>query len=189
MSIKCCILLKPNSDWIFHYHIDEFWHCGRCRSITYVMLPQSELVFWVSSSRKNWKFDLSFVYRIPRISVHYDFGISVVTKACHHANAMKLIISISRCLISSFLTRIISAEYIKQCEANDPQLVECIKGALHHLRPWLRTGIPEIQVSWTVELCSKAMMIHWEFQFSGILSRFQHHAMRSAYCLYTHNKQ
>jgi hypothetical protein len=42
---------------------------------------------------------------------------------------------------------IILAEYIKQCKANDPMLVNCIKDSIHHLRPWLRTGIPEIQVS------------------------------------------
>jgi hypothetical protein len=36
--------------------------------------------------------------------------------------------------------------YIKQCRSADPELVECLKGALHHLRPWLKTGIPEVQM-------------------------------------------
>ena len=40
-----------------------------------------------------------------------------------------------------------AAPYIKQCRSSDPELVECIKGALMHLRPWLKKGIPEIQVS------------------------------------------
>lgn len=39
-----------------------------------------------------------------------------------------------------------SAPYIKQCRSADPALVDCIKDSLHHLRPWLKTGIPEIQV-------------------------------------------
>lgn len=43
----------------------------------------------------------------------------------------------------------IPAPYIKQCRSSDPALVECIKGSIHHLKPWLRTGIPEIQVSWS----------------------------------------
>lgn len=40
----------------------------------------------------------------------------------------------------------LSAPYIKQCRSADPELVTCLKGALHHLRPWLKSGIPEIQV-------------------------------------------
>lgn len=39
-----------------------------------------------------------------------------------------------------------SAPYIKQCRSLDPALAECVKGSLHHLRPWLQRGIPEIQV-------------------------------------------
>jgi len=37
-------------------------------------------------------------------------------------------------------------EYIKQCKRSDPQLIDCLKGALHHLRPWLATGIQEIEM-------------------------------------------
>lgn len=48
-----------------------------------------------------------------------------------------------------------TAPYIKQCRSSDPALVDCLKGALHHLRPWLKSGIPEIQVS--VEWKSKNM--------------------------------
>lgn len=43
------------------------------------------------------KLKIRFVYRTPRRrSVRDDFGIFVVTKACHRSNAMKLIISTSR---------------------------------------------------------------------------------------------
>lgn len=41
---------------------------------------------------------------------------------------------------------IFAAPYIKQCRSNDPQVIECLKDSLHHLRPWLKSGIPEIQV-------------------------------------------
>lgn len=51
-------------------------------------------------------------------------------------------------LFSSFfcLYWFVSAEYIIQCHRSDPQLLECMKGSLHHLRPYLARGIPEIKV-------------------------------------------
>jgi hypothetical protein len=52
-------------------------------------------------------------------------------------------------MLSSLLALVASQQlppYIKQCRSNDPELVECIKGAIMHLRPWLKTGIPEIQM-------------------------------------------
>ncbi|XP_036332358.1 uncharacterized protein LOC118743701 [Rhagoletis pomonella] len=36
--------------------------------------------------------------------------------------------------------------YIKQCRRGDPQLLECFKGSLEHLRPYLARGIPEIEL-------------------------------------------
>lgn len=36
--------------------------------------------------------------------------------------------------------------YVKQCHEGDPQLIQCFIGALHHLRPYLATGIPEIEL-------------------------------------------
>nr|AGM32112.1 juvenile hormone binding protein domain protein [Coptotermes formosanus] len=36
--------------------------------------------------------------------------------------------------------------YIKQCHEGDPKAVECITAALHHLRPYLAKGIPEIEM-------------------------------------------
>lgn len=36
--------------------------------------------------------------------------------------------------------------YVKQCPEGDPKIVECITGALHHLRPYLAKGIPEIEM-------------------------------------------
>ncbi|KAJ9577481.1 hypothetical protein L9F63_005982, partial [Diploptera punctata] len=36
--------------------------------------------------------------------------------------------------------------YVKQCKLGDPGLVSCIIGALHHLRPYLAQGIPEIEM-------------------------------------------
>lgn len=44
----------------------------------------------------------------------------------------------------------VPAPYIKQCREDDPQLNECLIGAIHHLRPYLGTGIKEIEVP-TVE--------------------------------------
>ncbi|NP_001153497.1 uncharacterized protein LOC100123423 precursor [Nasonia vitripennis] len=41
-------------------------------------------------------------------------------------------------------------EYVKQCSRSDPQLKSCLIDSLHHLRPYLRAGIPEIELP-TVE--------------------------------------
>lgn len=41
---------------------------------------------------------------------------------------------------------IVTAEYIIQCHRSDPKLLDCLKGSLHHLRPYLAQGIPEIEV-------------------------------------------
>lgn len=41
---------------------------------------------------------------------------------------------------------ILSEAYIRQCSRSDPEITNCLKGALHHLRPYLATGIEEIQV-------------------------------------------
>ncbi|KAF6204260.1 hypothetical protein GE061_002600 [Apolygus lucorum] len=40
--------------------------------------------------------------------------------------------------------------YVKHCKGSDPKLIDCIIKALHHLRPYLAKGIPEIQMP-TVE--------------------------------------
>lgn len=52
-----------------------------------------------------------------------------------------MIISLNRWSLHSFL-----ADYIKQCNESDPQLIECLKGALHHLSPYLANGIKEIEL-------------------------------------------
>ncbi|KAL6428580.1 hypothetical protein ACFW04_007896 [Cataglyphis niger] len=39
-----------------------------------------------------------------------------------------------------------SPEYVKQCSRTDPKLVHCLIDALHHLRPYLSVGIPEIEL-------------------------------------------
>lgn len=36
--------------------------------------------------------------------------------------------------------------YVKQCHEGDPNIIECFKGSLHHLQPYLKTGIPEIEL-------------------------------------------
>ncbi|XP_055606960.1 uncharacterized protein LOC129757021 [Uranotaenia lowii] len=36
--------------------------------------------------------------------------------------------------------------YIKQCRRSDPELMQCLKDALQHLRPYLAKGIPEIKL-------------------------------------------
>lgn len=50
-------------------------------------------------------------------------------------------------LINRLKIMSIAEEYIKQCSKADPELTGCLKGALHHLRPYLAKGIEEIQVS------------------------------------------
>ncbi|XP_031629960.1 uncharacterized protein LOC116345055 [Contarinia nasturtii] len=37
-------------------------------------------------------------------------------------------------------------EYIIQCRRSDSKLLDCLKGSLHHLRPYLAQGIPEIEM-------------------------------------------
>ncbi|XP_071555941.1 protein takeout [Temnothorax nylanderi] len=37
-------------------------------------------------------------------------------------------------------------EYVKQCSKSDPKLLTCLIGALHFLRPYLKVGIPEIEL-------------------------------------------
>lgn len=57
---------------------------------------------------------------------------------------------------SSFIrfinTRVHAAAYIKQCRNDDPNLLECLKASLHHLKPYLAQGIPEIEVIVTIEI-------------------------------------
>ena len=36
--------------------------------------------------------------------------------------------------------------YIKTCSRSDPQLSECVINTLHHLKPYLANGIPDIEV-------------------------------------------
>ncbi|XP_066251113.1 protein takeout-like [Euwallacea similis] len=36
--------------------------------------------------------------------------------------------------------------YVKQCHEEDPKVIDCLIAALHHLRPYLRTGIREIEL-------------------------------------------
>ncbi|CAD6236471.1 GSCOCG00008200001-RA-CDS [Cotesia congregata] len=36
--------------------------------------------------------------------------------------------------------------YVKQCYKSDPELKKCLIEALHHLRPYLKNGIPEIEL-------------------------------------------
>ncbi|XP_043502006.1 uncharacterized protein LOC122524032 [Polistes fuscatus] len=37
-------------------------------------------------------------------------------------------------------------EYVKQCSSNDPNLKSCLIDSLHHLKPYLKDGIPEIEL-------------------------------------------
>ncbi|XP_011498697.1 PREDICTED: protein takeout-like [Ceratosolen solmsi marchali] len=37
-------------------------------------------------------------------------------------------------------------QYVKQCSRSDPKLKSCLIDALHHLRPYLKAGIPEIEL-------------------------------------------
>lgn len=53
---------------------------------------------------------------------------------------------ISFICICIFFFYFILAEYIKQCHKSDPELTSCLKASLHHLKPYLAAGIPEIEV-------------------------------------------
>lgn len=46
----------------------------------------------------------------------------------------------------SFAIFYITAEYVKQCSKSDLKLKICLIEALHHLRPYLRIGIPDIEL-------------------------------------------
>lgn len=52
-----------------------------------------------------------------------------------------------------------TAEYIIQCRRSDPKLLDCLKGSLHHLRPYLAQGIPDIEV------CRSNLFIIFRFDF------------------------
>lgn len=64
------------------------------------------------------------------------------------SHRQKLFISLNcaQYKLNKFYLSSLAAPYIKQCRSADPELVDCLKGALHHLRPWLKSGISEIQV-------------------------------------------
>ncbi|XP_015109302.1 uncharacterized protein LOC107036082 [Diachasma alloeum] len=52
-------------------------------------------------------------------------------------------------IVTHFVTFSVSQtppEYVKQCSRSDPQLKSCLIDALHHLRPYLKDGIPEIEL-------------------------------------------
>lgn len=38
------------------------------------------------------------------------------------------------------------APFLKICHRNDPNLNECVKQSVNSLRPYLKTGIPELQI-------------------------------------------
>ncbi|KAM8704551.1 hypothetical protein ACLKA7_009064 [Drosophila subpalustris] len=44
------------------------------------------------------------------------------------------------------LTRAEAPAYIQQCPRDDPKLTDCLIGSLEHLRPYLASGIPEIEL-------------------------------------------
>ncbi|XP_058447871.1 uncharacterized protein LOC131428172 [Malaya genurostris] len=39
-----------------------------------------------------------------------------------------------------------SYTYVMQCKRSDPELISCLKASLHHLRPYLAMGIPDIKL-------------------------------------------
>ncbi|KAJ8916724.1 hypothetical protein NQ315_013928, partial [Exocentrus adspersus] len=41
---------------------------------------------------------------------------------------------------------IVTAPYVKQCYEGDPEVIKCFISALHHLRPYLAKGIPDIEL-------------------------------------------
>lgn len=82
------------------------------------------------------------------------FVLIVIFQAMHPAVRKKILIS-HNCYISHTklilgnvlrIPSIITAEYVKQCSRSDPKLKTCLIDALHHLRPYLSVGIPEIEL-------------------------------------------
>lgn len=40
----------------------------------------------------------------------------------------------------------LTAEFLHICQTNDPQYEECISDSIEHLRPYLKTGVPEYNI-------------------------------------------
>lgn len=55
---------------------------------------------------------------------------------------------------------LVAAEYIIQCHRSDPKLLDCLKGSLHHLKPYLARGIPEIEVCWSLLAFFTLLLTH-----------------------------
>lgn len=49
--------------------------------------------------------------------------------------------------VNYFGHQFIPGAYIKQCSRQDPNLTECVVDTIHHLKPYLSNGIPDIDVS------------------------------------------
>lgn len=59
---------------------------------------------------------------------------------------MKVFVVGSQDPSSCYRKILITGEYIKQCSRNDAALNQCLIGTLHHLRPYLASGIADIKV-------------------------------------------
>ncbi|CAH1399000.1 unnamed protein product [Nezara viridula] len=60
------------------------------------------------------------------------------------------LLATSAVILTSVLSQETIPPYVKHCKGSDPHLIDCLISALHHIRPFLAKGIPEIQMP-TVE--------------------------------------
>ncbi|XP_014245128.2 circadian clock-controlled protein-like [Cimex lectularius] len=94
------------------------------------------------SPSKGWKLEGGGKYgRNP----HHGHHLSIISRR---------ITMLNRIFVAAALLGIALAAdtppYVKHCKGTDPKLIDCFIKALHHIRPYLAKGIPEIQMP-TVE--------------------------------------
>lgn len=68
-----------------------------------------------------------------------------------------LLVSLSLCSAAD------ERPYIKTCSRSDPQLSECVINTLHHLKPYLANGIPDIEM----ESMEPFIVDHLQLQLTG----------------------
>lgn len=88
----------------------------------------------------------------------------------------------SECFYDYFFLLFVAAEYIIQCRRSDPKLLDCLKGSLHHLRPYLAQGIPAIEVYIFIQYT-----IHVFILFFGAFVPFAYFLHQSHYCTFPYH--
>ncbi|XP_018574767.1 uncharacterized protein LOC108913665 [Anoplophora glabripennis] len=57
---------------------------------------------------------------------------------------MQLLLGVVLSIFIKFSTSVDVPPYVKQCYEGDPEVIKCFISALHHLKPYLAKGIPDI---------------------------------------------